>query len=235
MNFVSIAQKAARFTERVLLGKKMVLIRAMAHLDCPRHVMSNFQERQWEYVRFMALDLAAHEIHTRDITGNIAELGVYKGTFAKALNEAFPDRKLYLFDTFEGYADEDLQKDHSSDKAKGYAAPDYNWADTSVQLVLDRMSKPENCIVKKGYFPETAEGLEDEFAFVSIDANLYKPTIEGLDYFYARLSRGGYIFLHDYNNELDEGVKQAVLEFCEKNDVGFVPLCDPCGTAIIVK
>jgi O-methyltransferase len=46
------------------------------------------------------------------------------------------------------------------------------------------MKYKENCIVRKGYFPETAEDLEDEFVFVSIDADLYEPIYNGLCYFY---------------------------------------------------
>ena len=47
----------------------------------------------------------------------------------------------------------------------------------------------DNCIVKRGVFPESAEGCtEERFAFVSIDADLYNPIYEGLNFFYPRLS-----------------------------------------------
>lgn len=39
------------------------------------------------------------ELIRNNVQGNVAELGAYKGEFAKRLNQLFSDRKLYLFDT----------------------------------------------------------------------------------------------------------------------------------------
>ena len=30
--------------------------------------------------------------------------------------------------------------------------------------------------------------------------DLYKPTLEGLNIFYPKISKGGYLSIHDYNN-----------------------------------
>lgn len=38
----------------------------------------------------------------------MAELGVYKGKFAVEINKLFPYKKLYLFDTFEGFFSQDI-------------------------------------------------------------------------------------------------------------------------------
>ncbi|MDR3334041.1 MAG: TylF/MycF family methyltransferase [Treponema sp.] len=56
-----------------------------------------------DHVRHSSLRLITEEIRERNIEGAVAELGVFKGDFAKRLNIAFPDRKLYLFDTFDGF------------------------------------------------------------------------------------------------------------------------------------
>jgi O-methyltransferase len=57
------------------------------------------------------------------------------------------------------------------------------------------------------------KGIEDNFAFVSIDADLYKPIYDGLVYFYKNLSNGGYIFVHDFNNAYFSGSGKAVEKF----------------------
>jgi hypothetical protein len=44
----------------------------------------------------------------RGTPGALAELGVYKGNSAKILHLASPMRKLYLFDTFEGFDARDV-------------------------------------------------------------------------------------------------------------------------------
>lgn len=47
--------------------------------------------------------------------------------------------------------------------------------------------------------------------------------------------KGGYIFVHDYNNDLYKGTKAAVKKFCEEMDVRIFPLPDAAGTAVIIK
>ena len=47
-------------------------------------------------------------VYDRRSSGNVAEGGVFEGYFAKRINAAFPDRKLYLFDTFEGFDNRDI-------------------------------------------------------------------------------------------------------------------------------
>lgn len=56
------------------------------------------------------------------------------------------------------------------------------------------MKHRDNCIIKKGWFPSVMEDVEDTFAFVSIDMDLYRPILEGLRYFYPRLAVGGILW-----------------------------------------
>ncbi|MCM1154902.1 MAG: hypothetical protein NC392_06010 [Roseburia sp.] len=162
-------------------------------------------------------------------TGNTAELGVFQGEYAKRINENFPDRKLYLFDTFTGFDQRDRNDQidicSETDTSSLYDACDYLEA-TTVDLVLGRMKYPENCIVKKGYFPETAVNVEDKFIFVSLDVDLYKPTLEGLRYFWSRMAENGIIVIDDYFSY--EGVKKAVYDFMkeEKQTVRMLPVGD---------
>lgn len=44
----------------------------------------------------------------RGYAGNCAEVGVFSGSFAKQINRCFPNKKLYLFDTFTGFDAEDI-------------------------------------------------------------------------------------------------------------------------------
>lgn len=183
------------------------------------------------YIRISTLEIVANEIYENNVPGAVAELGVYKGQFAKYINGVFPDRSFYLFDTFKGFD----QKDVTVETANNFSTGDQDFSDTSETAVLAKMQFPKNCIVKKGWFPESLDGLEDRFCFVSLDADLYQPIYDGLEYFYPRLSRGGYIFIHDFNNKGYEGAKQAVRDFCRKYEIGYVPMTDTWGSAIISK
>ena len=66
-----------------------------------------------------------------------------------------------------------------------------DFSDTSIDIVLSKLLNSERCFIKKGFFPETAKGVETNFAFVSLDVDLFAPTLAGLEYFYPRLERGG--------------------------------------------
>lgn len=184
-----------------------------------------------DYIRYSTLQLCAEEIISKKLTGALAEVGVYKGDFAKRVHMLMPDKRFYLFDTFEGFD----AKDVAVEREKGFSDGTQDFSDTGIELVQSKMVKPENCIFRKGFFPETAEGIEDEFCFVSLDADLYQPIYEGLKFFYPRLQAGGYIFIHDYNNIHYSGSKKAVQEFCAENNIYFVPIADTGGTAIITK
>jgi len=204
------------------------------HLSKSLEFNSSFKQElafNLDFVRYTTLELCVNEIKTNNVLGNIAELGVYKGEFAKRLNQLFPERKLYLFDTFEGFHHNDI----STEKQSNFSSGEQDFSDTSVELVLSKMKYRENCIVKKGYFPESASGVEDRFCFVSLDTDLYEPILSGLQFFYPRLQPKGYIFVHDFNNDLYKGARKAVVEFCTANNIGYLPIPDSGGTAIITK
>ena len=187
-----------------------------------------------DYIRLSSLELVASEIYDNKIEGSVAELGVYKGDFAKYINEIFYDRKLYLFDTFDGFDTRDINVDTKNNFS---VSETDHFADTTVKIVLSKMKHPENCVIKRGYFPQTAEDIKENenFAFVSIDADLYSPIYNGLQFFYPRLARGGYIFVHDYNNLYYRGAKEAVKQFCSENSINYLPLSDKSGTCVVMK
>lgn len=169
----------------------------------------------------------------QNLDGNIAELGVYKGDIAWKLNALFPNKKLYLFDTFEGFDTRDIVEENKRGCSR---AQKEEFADTSLENVRKRLPYPEQVVIRKGFFPETAVGLENcQYQLVSLDADLYAPTLAGLEYFYPRLISGGIIILHDYNNERFRGAKQAVNEYESiHGPLLLIPLCDLHGSAVII-
>lgn len=180
-----------------------------------------------DYIRVSMLELVAHEIYERNIEGSVAELGVYRGEFARHINAAFPDRTLYLFDTFKGFDSGDME----CDVRHRFTTEFGDFSGTSVDSVLERMKYRDRCVVKPGLFPDSLGTLEDRFSFVSLDADLYQPTLEGLKYFHPRLNRGGYIFVHDFAR----GVKSAVERYCDETGANFVPASDTWSTVVIKK
>lgn len=174
------------------------------------------------------------------MSGNVAECGVNRGDFSMHINQFFANKKLYMFDTFEGFSKADIEIEREiADPA--FLKSTFNqvgcFNDTSVDLVLNRMPHKEQCVIKKGYFPDTTVGLENEkFCFVNLDMDLYKPQLDGLRFFYDRMVNGGVILLHDYYPPELPGVKMAVDEFLserENEHISLFPIGDHSSIAII--
>lgn len=94
------------------------------------------------------------------------------------------------------------------------------------------MLHPENCIIKKGYFPKTANGINETFCYVNLDMDLYKPTLEGLRFFYPIMIKGGIIIVHDYSSKGYEGINATVHEFIEEISDNIVPF--PIGDHVSI-
>lgn len=168
----------------------------------------------------------------QDLSGAVAELGVYRGDFARYINGAFANKKLYLFDTFEGFASEGISKDGAMARSLG----ERHFSNTSVELVLSKMPYPQQCIIQKGYFPQSTVGLtEEQFCFVNLDCDLYEPILAGLRFFMPRMVSGGVILIHEYFSQGYVGVKEAVEEFLSENGEGVVklPIGDNLSIALI--
>jgi O-methyltransferase len=228
VTMIDVFAKGTNFLFGKLLQKNRIFLSSsLAYLNRPRIIDKNY----FDYVRLSALELISHEINKKGLVGNVAELGVYKGKFAKYINLYFPGRKLYLFDTFEGFDNRDVV----SEKERNFSQGEQDFSDTSIAAVLKLMPFAENCIPVQGFFPESATGIEDIFVFVSLDADLFDPIYQGLLFFYPRLTPGGHIFIHDFNNDAYKGARKAVEQFCLEQKINYFPLPDLGGSAVISK
>ena len=190
-----------------------------------------------EYFRYRTFELCAKEIISSKLEGACAELGVFNGNFARLINAHFPDRRLYLFDTFEGFDADEARKELE----KGYVYETFiqSHSKPSIDSFMKKMKTPDKCILRKGFFPDTItpEARDEKYVFVSLDVDFEESTYQGLKFFFKRLVPGGYIFLHDYNTFYLDGVKIAVNRFESDNDLTLkkIPIADRAGTLIITK
>ena len=165
-----------------------------------------------------------------NIKGAIAEGGVFQGEYAHEINKLFPSHKLYLFDTFEGFDIRDVEFEIKNNYSTTNVG---NLNITSEEMVLKKMLHPEMCIIRKGYFPDTAKGIDDNFCFVNLDFDLYQPMLAGLDFFYPRMVSGGVILVNDYYLNSYRGVQQAFNDFYQKNKhIKATPIGDGLSIAI---
>lgn len=190
-----------------------------------------------DYTRYRTFELIAEEIIAKDLPGNTAEVGVFRGEFSRLIHAKMPDKVHYMYDTFSGFDEQEFEKEVAAGNLGDFFLGLFK--NTSVETVMKGMVRPENCVIRQGYFPQTVQA-EDErqmFCFASLDVDLEESSYQALQFFYPRIVEGGYIFLHDYNNGGFFGIKQAVSRFMNdsKEKLKIVPLSDGGGTLIICK
>src|SRR5215217_3679490 len=101
------------FGGRFIKKNGVTLTSSLQYLERERNIDAVY----FDYIRLSTLELLSHEIKANNVPGNVAELGVFKGKFARFINQYFPDRSLYLFDTFEGFD----QRDGKTEKENNYS------------------------------------------------------------------------------------------------------------------
>ena len=143
-----------------------------------------------DIARFYFFCLAFDQLMKEGVKGDFAELGVYRGNTAAVI--AGMARRMgttaWLLDTFEGFNPDDLQGVDAGQKMQ--------FADTSLEAVRALVGE-DNVRYIEGYFPDSASQMPENLSFslVHIDCDLYAPMLHALNYFYARLLPGGYLFL----------------------------------------
>lgn len=178
--------------------------------------------------RYHFLNLTCDQILKEGVTGDVAELGVFRGNSAYLLAKLA--RRLgttaYLFDTYEGFDERDLE-------GVDAAAPTA-FSNTSLERVR-RLVGEENAVFVAGYFPGSLAKVEGDprFCLVHLDCDLYAPMKAALEYFYPRLVPGGWLIIHDYASLVWDGAEKAVDEFFADKPENLVLIPDKAGTAVI--
>jgi len=180
-------------------------------------------------VRYGSYALAIAGVDREEIPGAFAEVGVWRGDTSRLIHLQAPHRTLHLFDTFKGFPSSDLENAKPTDAVR--------FRETSVEAVKCRLGNTDNVVFHVGRFPDTAEGLEQEmFSLILLDLDIYKPTLAALDFFYPRISRGGYCFIHDYNSpESDCAIKRAAISFFSDKPELLIELPDTWGSVMFRK
>jgi O-methyltransferase len=183
-------------------------------------------EQYHDDIRYSTLALALQRLESEKIEGSFAEVGVFQGATSLFIHRQCPERTLFLFDTFEGFDKQDIEN-----------GLDERFRQTSVAAVRNLLGNSPTLRFRPGHFPETSVGLEEErFAFVMLDVDMYRPSLEVFRFFYPRMVRGGYFFMHDYNSPESEGaVSRAAAEFMGDKPELLVEIPDYFGSALFRK
>ena len=175
----------------LLFGRTLGFRRDDKLMKAFRKQVSNDQERSL-LLRINTLAWAASQALTLD--GDFIECGVWRGfcssVIADYLDFETLERKLYLYDTFEGIPAELDSEKHDSPRFR----------ETGIyELVVERFSRYPNVRIVRGIVPDTllAE-LPERIAMMHIDMNSSKSEIAALDVLFDRVVDGGIVIFDDY-------------------------------------
>ena len=181
--------------------------------DVLKQILRIRRDRKMLLTTLEAYQLYASARAVQKIAGDAAEVGVFRGASAKVIRLALPEKRLHLFDTFEGLPEPE--------------AIDGNFPSGRFSCGLDQVkdylgSEPDTHFYA-GLFPASGAPVEDRtFAFVHLDMDLYKGTLAALNWFYPRMSPGGVILTHDYI--VQPGPTKAFEEFFEEKPEPIIEL-----------
>lgn len=195
--------KIYNFVNRLLLRYKVALV---YYYYYDNKLLNLINEERYKNDLLLTVNESLQLYHCAKsalkIKGDFAEVGVYRGGSALIIAKTKLNKRLYLFDTFEG-----LPKTQKIDK--------YVESKTMIgqfEGVRDKLKNYPKIFFYKGLFPDSAKGIENKkFSFVHLDVDLYKSTKDCLEFFYPRMTRGGIILTHDY--PFLPGVKKAFDDF----------------------
>lgn len=149
-----------------------------------------------------------------NVEGDVVEFGCYVGESSKylmkTLLETKSNKKLYLYDSFEG-----LPKLSKWEEGTGWQEGTLK----STEEILISNFKQNNLpipIIHKDWFKNIPfNKIPEKISFAFLDGDFYDSIYDSLSKIYDNLSDGGYICFHDYNRHDLPGVKAAVTEFLQ--------------------
>lgn len=163
----------------------------------------------------------------------LVEFGSYRGGSAYMMLSATqgwtPPRSMYLYDTFSGIPAEGLTTRERESAFEG------RFKDTSVDAVMQLMARfAARVQIRAGVIPQSLEvDGPGEIAFMHIDLNAAKPTLDALEWAFPLWSPHGICLLDDYLYKGYEEQRDLVEDFFASKGLEIVGL--PTGQGFVVK
>jgi hypothetical protein len=185
--------------------------------------------------RMYALYSAVNFIVRNNIPGDFVECGVWRGGSSMMIAEALAqvnstDRKIFLYDTFEGMPDPtDADVDFIGNKADVLMEENVSNKETSVWCLAGRADVEQNLgrteypkehlVFVEGKVEETipAEIPTGQIALLRLDTDWYTSTKHELLHLFPKLTNHGVLIIDDYGHW--QGCRQAVDEYFKEHDV----------------
>jgi O-methyltransferase len=169
--------------------------------------------------RMYALWQTCMYVTAAGVPGDFVECGVWKGGSSMLAALSLPDRRLWLYDTFEGMpdpSDHDVDLDGRSMSAdwESYQRDPVIRADSPLEEVRRNLGATGHTDVRlvRGLVEDTIPAdAPDHIAILRLDTDWYESTRHELEHLWPRLAAGGVLIVDDYGHW--QGARQAVDEY----------------------
>jgi len=170
------------------------------------------------------------------LDGDFVECGVWRGFLSAAIANYVGwegvTKKFYLFDTFEGLAEDRLTPSERANTQK--VAHLNSYFKDSFAAARANFSRYSNIHLIKGLVPDTLREVQiDKVSYLSLDMNNVNPEIAAAEYFWDRMVPSAPIILDDYGFVGYEEQKRGFDEFAKQKGVEVLHL--PTGQGVILK
>jgi len=170
------------------------------------------------------------------LAGDFVECGVNKGFLSSAIMDFLDwnslNKKFYLMDTFNG-----IDPRYVSDEEKltnDFVHDSTNFYVRNFESVKKNFSEWKNVHFVVGPIPDTLVKVTgDKFAYLHIDMNCVPPEVAAFNFFWDKMTPGGFILLDDYAYKSRELQKIAMDKVAYEKGVQILAL--PTGQGLIIK
>lgn len=168
--------------------------------------------------RMDGLHACALDIMHRGLSGDFAEIGVWRGgagIFLRAIVRAFDDRrrKIWLADSFQGLPQPDAERYPADQNDEHWKVADLAVPLEAVKQNFDRyglLDDQDQFLV--GWFRDTLPTAPiKRLSLLHLDCDMYESTILALRNLYQVITPGGYVVVDDYG--AIPACRQAVTDF----------------------
>ena len=134
------------------LGKELMakLLPKQYLVTCPDSLTASVLSLENDYVRLGVLELLTRRL--RDVPGDLAELGVYQGSFAASMNQLMPERTFYLFDSFQGFSAREGEQEKEQRQLYGcfsQSSPEYQCGNSAFKDALPSVCQNQSRILSR--------------------------------------------------------------------------------------
>lgn len=155
----------------------------------------------------------------KEISGDVVELGCYVGTTSVFLAErlAGSERKLWLYDSFDGLPDKTLED--RSPAGEQFKSGELHATRKQLEKNLRPYARTKMRI-KKAWFSDLMErDVPEQIAFAFLDGDYYRSIIDSLRLVWPHLAPGATVIVDDYMNEALPGAARAVDEWARSHQL----------------